>query len=70
MLSVSETTCWLLAIPFVLAFLLTADKLFQSYARNLRTPVLNCAQDGTILRQKSSPVFRGGLRWGKFPEAT
>ncbi len=45
MLRVSETTCLLLATRFVLAFLLAADKVLQSYARNLRTPALKCAQD-------------------------
>ena len=36
MLSVSETTCRLTVVAFFLAFLLGANKVLQSYARNLR----------------------------------
>ncbi len=54
MLSVSETTCLLLAIRFVLAFLLAADKVLQSYARNLRAPALNCAQDDRCIFEITS----------------
>ncbi len=54
MLSVSETTCLLLAIRFVLAFLLAADKVLQRYARNLRAPALNCAQDDRCIFEITS----------------
>ena len=45
MLSASETTRRQTVIPLFLAFLLAANKVLQSCARNLRAPALNCAQD-------------------------
>ncbi len=43
MLSDSETTCWLLAEPF----LLPAEKILQGFARKLRALALTCVQDYT-----------------------
>ncbi len=57
MLSVSETTCLLLAIRFVLAFLLAADEVLQGYARNFRAPALNCAQDDRCIFKITSNKF-------------
>ncbi len=68
MLSVNETTCWLLEIRFVMAFLLAADKVLQRYARNLRAPVLNCAQDDKcIFEITSSKLLRFTLKSAGFP---
>ncbi len=57
MLSDSETTCLLLAILFILAFLLAADKVLQRYAPNLRAPALNCAQDDRCIFEITSSNF-------------
>ncbi len=54
MLSVSETTCLLLAIRFVLAFLLAADKVLQGYAQKPRAPALNFAQDDRCIFEITS----------------
>ena len=48
MLSASEITCWRLAVSLFLVFVRLAVKVLQSYARNLRAPALNCAQDDAI----------------------
>ncbi len=61
MLSVSETTCWLLAIPFFLAFLLAADKVLQGYAQKPRAPALNCAKDDRCIFKITSNGFRGAF---------
>jgi len=53
-LSVSETTRWRLAISFVLAFLLIADKVLQSCARKFRAPALICVQDDRCIYEIAS----------------
>ena len=53
MLSVSETTRRLIAERFLLA----ANKVLQSYARNLRAPALNCAQDDRCIYEIASNII-------------
>ncbi len=53
-----ETTCLLLAIRFVLAFLLAADEVLQGYAQKPRAPALNCAQDDRCIFEITSNTFK------------